>query len=540
MLALVVWGIPAAAQTTNTFPSSGNAGVGTTSPTQKLEVNGHIKITGGGLFVDNDNAIRAGGGDQSLVYRSSSGGIFYGSGDANDFLVLNAGGYERFRITTSGNFGFGTASPGEKIEVAGNIRLPATATATSSISYPSHLFRFNGSGWSTAYGAGISSRAWDLQAIGKYSTYGDSDFGLFYNGQTTPALYILGSSGYAGNVGIGTTSPGEKMEVIGNIKLPATATATSSISYPSHLFRFYGSGWATAYGGGISTRPWDLQAIGRYSTYGDSDFGLFYNGQTTPALYILGSSGYAGNVGIGTTGPSAKLEVADSSDAKIKIAGTGSSDAELLFATASNGRGIYLDESDSNKLKIYTGAGKGTAEVTIDNSGNVGIGTNPAQGYKLDVNGNTNVTGNITASGSIGAKYQDLAEWVESSEQLAAGTVVVLDSDKSNQVIASSQAYDTRVAGVISAQPGITLGEKGDTKVLVATTGRVRIKVDASKSPIRIGDLLVTSDVPGVAMKSEAVNLGGVQFHRPGTLIGKALEPLEKGKGEILVLLSLQ
>jgi len=39
---------------------------------------------------------------------------------------------------------------------------------------------------------------------------------------------------------------------------------------------------------------------------------------------------------------------------------------------------------------------------------------------------------------------------------------------------------------------------------------------------------------------AEPVNLGGVQIHRPGTLIGKALEPLEKGPGTILVLLSLQ
>jgi hypothetical protein len=129
---------------------------------------------------------------------------------------------------------------------------------------------------------------------------------------------------------------------------------------------------------------------------------------------------------------------------------------------------------------------------------------------------------------------------VESSEQLAAGTVVVLDATKSNQVISSSQAYDTRVAGVISAQPGITLGEKSDGKVLVATTGRVKVKVDASKSPIHIGDLLVTSDVPGVAMKSEPVEFAGRKMHMPGTLIGKALEPLEKGSGEILVLLSLQ
>jgi hypothetical protein len=68
----------------------------------------------------------------------------------------------------------------------------------------------------------------------------------------------------------------------------------------------------------------------------------------------------------------------------------------------------------------------------------------------------------------------------------------------------------------------------------------VKVKVDATNGSIQVGDLLVTSDVEGVAKKSEPLNLGGVQIHRPGTLIGKALEPLAKGTGEILVLLSLQ
>ena len=127
-----------------------------------------------------------------------------------------------------------------------------------------------------------------------------------------------------------------------------------------------------------------------------------------------------------------------------------------------------------------------------------------------------------------------------STQQLAAGTVVVLDTVRTNHVLASMQAYDTRVAGVVSATPGVILGEGGEGKLLVATSGRVRVKVDATSAPIMIGDLLVTSDVAGVAMKSEPINLGGVQLHRPGTLIGKALEPLAKGTGEILVLLSLQ
>ena len=143
-------------------------------------------------------------------------------------------------------------------------------------------------------------------------------------------------------------------------------------------------------------------------------------------------------------------------------------------------------------------------------------------------------------SGNISAKYQDLAEWVESPQELAAGTVVVLDTTKSNQVIAATRAYDTRVAGVISLNPGITLGEQEQGRVLVATTGRVKMKVDTANGAIQIGDLLVTSDKEGIAMKSLPVVIGGVSIHRPGTLIGKALEPLAQGTGEILVLLSLQ
>jgi len=166
-------------------------------------------------------------------------------------------------------------------------------------------------------------------------------------------------------------------------------------------------------------------------------------------------------------------------------------------------------------------------------SGNVGIGT-------TSPNNKLHVAGSITVDGNINAKYQDVAEWVESSQELAAGTVVVLDSEKNNQVVASTQSYDSRVAGVISKQPGIALGDRGEGRVLVAATGRVKVKVDATNGPIKIGDLLVTSDKEGFAMKSMPVEFGGVRMHRPGTLIGKALEPLANGTGEILVLLSLQ
>jgi len=158
---------------------------------------------------------------------------------------------------------------------------------------------------------------------------------------------------------------------------------------------------------------------------------------------------------------------------------------------------------------------------------------------QIAANGDTTFNGSVTGT-NIRAQYQDIAEWVPATEPLEPGTVVAIDAVNSNHVTAVGRSYDTSVAGVISLQPGITLGEPGAGRVLVATTGRVRVKVDATKRPIKRGDLLVSSGNAGVAMASEPVDLGGVAVHRPGTVIGKALEPLASGTGEILVLLSLQ
>jgi hypothetical protein len=104
----------------------------------------------------------------------------------------------------------------------------------------------------------------------------------------------------------------------------------------------------------------------------------------------------------------------------------------------------------------------------------------------------------------------------------------------------STRAHETAVARVVSPQPGVILGEREHGKALVAHSGRVRVKAAARYGAIRAGDLLVTSPTPRHAMRSTPLYVGEAELHRPGTLLGKAIEPLAEGTGEILVLLTPQ
>ena len=207
--------------------------------------------------------------------------------------------------------------------------------------------------------------------------------------------------------------------------------------------------------------------------------------------------------------------------------------AIATFAAIKGGKENGVDGNYAGYISFWTQTGALTESVRITSGGNVGIGTTSPL-TKL------HVAGDVTVSGNIGAKYQDVAEWVDSAEPLEPGTIVVIDSSAKNRVMAAGRPYDSAVAGAVSAQPGVVLGEPGSGKILVAQSGRVRIKADARYGAIRAGDLLFTSPKKGYAMRSKPVRVGDTVLHRPGTVLGKALEPLLHGTGEILVLLTLQ
>jgi len=169
----------------------------------------------------------------------------------------------------------------------------------------------------------------------------------------------------------------------------------------------------------------------------------------------------------------------------------------------------------------------------------------PRQGGRLAglFEGHVEVTGNIEVTGKgsdIRLTNADCAEDFDvcGAIKVEPGTVMVLGDE--GTLFESQQAYDKRVAGVISGagdyKPAIVLdgGKSSGNRQPIALMGKVFCKVDAQFGTIQVGDLLTTSPTAGHAMvASEPVRAFG-------TIIGKALRPLVSGTGLIPILVALQ
>jgi hypothetical protein len=154
--------------------------------------------------------------------------------------------------------------------------------------------------------------------------------------------------------------------------------------------------------------------------------------------------------------------------------------------------------------------------------------------------GNVHVTGNLGTDGDIFLQNADCAEDfdVVGADKVEPGTVMVLG--EKGALLLSRQAYDKRVAGVISGagdyKPGIVLDKRQSqaNRQPIALMGKVFCKVDAQYGPIEVGDLLTTSPRAGHAMKTVD------PLKAFGAVIGKALRPLKEGQALIPILIALQ
>ena len=238
-----------------------------------------------------------------------------------------------------------------------------------------------------------------------------------------------------------------------------------------------------------------------------------------------------GNIGIGTNAPADKLHVITGA-AGIRIEDDTNSGRYGVIKRSSGAGGnlhidsyipavageeghIYMNHYSNRNIYMVTGGGK------------VGIGTtNPSRTLY--------VQGDIGMSGGAGVKgvHADVAEDIPADKGVEAADVVTIDPENNERVIKSSRAYDTTVAGIISTHPAFLIDMK-DSDTPLALAGRVKCKAITENGPIKRGDLLVTSSKPGYAMKASPEKLGF------GMVIGKALEPLDKGEGKITVLVNV-
>ena len=232
-----------------------------------------------------------------------------------------------------------------------------------------------------------------------------------------------------------------------------------------------------------------------------------------------------GNVGIGTVSPEKPLHL------RADGASGGSSNARIVIENGLGHKWFLNTFSGRNQFSI--GRVGGANDINIDGDGNVGIGTTQPN-ERLEVNGNILATGDVKLAGGDCAEDFD----IEGAALLEPGTVVVIG--ECERLKQCCEAYDRRVAGVLSGagalRPGIVLDSRSarEHRRPVALSGKVYCRVDATYAPIEAGDMLSTSRTPGHAMKACDA---GRAF---GAVLGKALRPLVSGRGLIPILVCLQ
>jgi hypothetical protein len=349
-------------------------------------------------------------------------------------------------------------------------------------------------------------------------------------------------SDVSGNVGIGTSKPVGKLNVNNGSLWITEGSDTGGIVITQRAANSNVPAGDDPY-----LRLWVENNVAYISAW-ENDFGA----------RVLSLAAAGGNVGIGTKSPTAKLDVAGEVavlSGALRFDNSWNYSPSYRGTTYTGRASLQIPSSGNNCISIGS-PGNASAALIADGpiislSGavfgdNVGIGTStPAS--KLDVNGDASIRGNMTLiSQQTGSVVMTLGEGLDyaegfdvtKKEEASPGTVLVIDPANAGKLTRSTQAYDTKVAGIVagakSLGSGVRLGT-GQFDQNVALAGRVYCNVDATETAVQPGDLLTTSATPGYAMKVSDYS------RSQGAVLGKAMETLEQGKkGQILVLVALQ
>ena len=357
-----------------TIDTSQRVGIGTTSPQQDFHINdatgvSRIRLTGGAASADNFEI------GQSIPGVSNSGFSIYDVDEAAS----------RFVISSSGNVGIGTSVPQSRLEVndtgVGSVVIPLTvANQDTSSSGTGAGIGFVVDGVNDVIGAQIAG-------VRTGSAYHQSAFVISTRDQSGGGLLERLRITAAGLVGIGTSSPGEKLDVYaGSLSVGSHYVSTLNTDYKMRL-RSVGAATNNNY-------LVEIGATGSGPQPSDSDLTLAtqtWNGSayvTTEKARLTAT----GRLGIGTTSPAQLLHLKGSGDTKLLLnSANNTSDRGIYFATSTDSEvlGYIKQEYSTGQLQISSGTGSyasdvafrtaGSERAKIDISGRLLVGTSTAR-----------------------------------------------------------------------------------------------------------------------------------------------------------------
>jgi hypothetical protein len=347
---------------------NGNLGIGTSAPTVRADILG-VGVASSAVqpLLQLRSASDALSNSVEMLLtpiisgqtRTAIGGVREGA-TANAAIYMATNNAERMRITSAGDVGIGTSSPGTKLDIlgAGN----PTLTLRGSDAAYSGIVNIQAAGGGTSL----------INATG-----GSNILGLYTN--TVERMRIDSS----GNVGIGTSAPGAKLDVL--VADGAEATKLRGATGRTRI-RPYVDATSGSFIDAVNTAE---NAYIPLSLAGSS-IRLTTNGGLAATVDA------SGNVGIGTPSPATKLHLLTPSATAVALrAGNSVSYAEFQVDASGNSQLVA-----PGGVQIFNT--NGAERMRIDSSGNVGIGTSsPSQKLSVGGGGNVVLTGASTGDQSL-------------------------------------------------------------------------------------------------------------------------------------------